>query len=84
MNGLKEKEKAAFYAGWLKDGNEGGKKDWSACSVPSQAAALVALWLGAFLLPIPPRPLPRLPRVTPRVAACPREWQLVAVEGTCL
>lgn len=48
-----EKEKAAFYAGWLKGGNEGGKKDWSACSVPSQAATLMAPWLGALLLSVP-------------------------------
>lgn len=47
------KKKAAFYAGWLKGGNEGGKKDRSACLVPSQAAALAALWPGLFLLPVP-------------------------------
>lgn len=54
--GKKKKKKGSFYAGWLEGGNEGGKKDWSACFVPSQAAADVALWLGVFCslsLPVP-------------------------------
>lgn len=42
-----------FYAGWLEGGNEGGKKVCSACSVPSQAAALMAPWPGAFKLLVP-------------------------------